>query len=65
MNTREEYEAAYGQVWDTTQLQIDFDVLGFGAPYVEVVRKSDGIRGALQFTHSPRFYFNFIPVGLV
>lgn len=48
-----------GQTWDTTQLQADFEVLGFGAPFVAVRRKSDGKKGSLEFTHHPRQYFNF------
>lgn len=52
-------EAAYGQVWDTGELQQDFSVQGFGAPLVIVVRKADGVIGSLMFQHRPRFYFNF------
>lgn len=48
-----------GQTWDTTQLQADFEVTGFAAPYVVVRRKSDGQKGMLQFTHSPRVYWGF------
>jgi hypothetical protein len=47
------------QTWDTTQLQEDFEVLGFAAPYVVVVRKADGAKGVLQFAHRPRVYFDF------
>lgn len=50
-----------GQTWDTTQLQADFEVIGFLAPYVVVRRKSDGQKGSLEFTHNPRQYFNFSP----
>lgn len=56
---REELEARVGQVWDTTQMQEDFSVVGFGAPYVVVSRKADNVEGSLQFQHQPRFYFNF------
>lgn len=56
---REAIEEQYGQVWDTQQLQEDFKVLGFMAPFVTVIRKSDGVRGALAFQHMPRYYFNF------
>ncbi len=56
---RAELEAKYGQVWDTSQLQDDFSVLGFMAPYVVVKRKSDGAKGSLTFQHDPRFYFDF------
>jgi hypothetical protein len=47
--------------WNTTELQEDFEVLGFQAPYVVVVRKSDGQKGSLEFEHRPRRYFNFEP----
>ena len=52
-----------GQTWDTTQLQEDFEVLGFAAPYVGVRRRSDGAEGLLEFTHRPRVYFNFQVAG--
>lgn len=48
-----------GQEWDTAALQQDFDVLGFSAPFVVVRRKSDGVKGTLEFKHSPRIYFGF------
>jgi hypothetical protein len=54
-------EALYGQVWNTTELGQDFDVIGFLAPYVGVRRKSDGVRGSLLFQDWPRFYFRFLP----
>ena len=50
-----------GPTWDTTQLQQEFSVIGFAAPFVIVRRKSDGQKGTLEFTHSPRVYFNFEP----
>lgn len=59
--TREYLQQQHGQVWDTKQLQDDFEVLGFCAPYVVAKRKADGQRGTLTFQHSPRFYFSFEP----
>jgi hypothetical protein len=56
---RQILEMEHGQVWDTQELQRDFDVHGFLAPFVSVVRKSDGAKGALMFQHRPRFYFDF------
>ena len=56
---RAELEARHGQVWDTAELQRDFDVIGFMAPFVVAIRKSDGVKGSLKFQHNPRFYFNF------
>jgi len=47
--------------WDTATLQRDFEVIGFLAPFVVVRRKSDGVKGSMEFTHNPRFYFNFVP----
>ena len=45
--------------WTTEELSRDFEVLGFLAPFVVVKRRSDGAKGSLEFTHSPRFYFNW------
>lgn len=59
--SRPDLEAKHGQVWDTTQLSDDFEVLGFAAPLVVVRRKSDRVRGSLMFQHNPRFYFGFQP----
>lgn len=53
-------EARVGQVWNTEELQRDFNVEGFLAPYVVVSRKSDGAVGSLQFTGYPRFYFTWV-----
>lgn len=57
---REELEHRYGTVWDTNQMMEEFTVMGFSAPYVVVTRKIDNVEGSLQFTHSPRFYFNWL-----
>jgi hypothetical protein len=58
---RHALEAKHGKVWDTTELQKDFDVVGFLAPFVIACRKSDGQQGSLMFQGSPRFYFSFQP----
>jgi len=57
--SREGLQATHGQVWDTDELGRDFEVIGFGAPFVVVRRKSDGAKGSLMFQHRPRFYFGF------
>jgi hypothetical protein len=59
--SREYLEAKHGQVWDTTELQRDFEALGFLAPLIIVRRRSDGVRGSLMFQHDRRFYFAFQP----
>lgn len=55
--------AETGPTWTTGELTRDFDVIGFAAPFVVVRRKSDGRKGSLEFTHSPRVYFGFTPDG--
>lgn len=65
-----EYEAAKlravakadnGPVWDTVELQRDYEVLGFMAPFVAVKRKSDSTTGTLTWVPAyPRFYYNFV-----
>jgi hypothetical protein len=59
-NSREALEAEHGQVWDTQQLRQDFEVIGFLAPVVVVRRRSDGVKGSLEFQHSPRLYWGFV-----
>lgn len=59
--TREELEQEHGQgnVWNTEEARDAFDFVGFMAPFVAVVRKSDGKEGMLTFQHAPRFYWDF------
>lgn len=53
-------EAAVADVkYTTSELQEHFEVISFLAPFVSVVRKSDGVKGTMMFDHSPRVYFNF------
>jgi len=40
----------------------DFEVLGFASPFVVVKRKSDGVKGSLEFARGDdgnRYYFRF------
>lgn len=46
-------------VWTTSTLQDEFEVTGFMAPFCVVRRKADGVKGSVEFAHSPRVYFNF------
>ena len=62
-NERATLEAEHGQVWNTAEMQADFDVTGFLAPFVVVIRKDDGKRGTLTFSHYPRFYWGFKAEG--
>jgi len=47
--------------WTTKELMSEFEVKSFIAPLVFVRRKSDGVEGTMEFTHSPRMYFDFRP----
>jgi hypothetical protein len=49
------------EVWDSSAVRQDFTITGFMAPFVTATRKSDGQKGTLMFTHSPRFYFSWVP----
>ncbi len=60
---RAELEKHGDKVWDTNQLTAEFDVDGFLAPYVSVIRKRDGAKGLMLFQHQPRFYFGFTEIG--
>ena len=41
----------------------DFEIHHFLAPLVVVTRRADGVKGTLEFTHMPRYYFGFQPDG--
>ncbi len=56
---RAELAKRFGQVWDTQSMLDAFDVLGFSGGFCAVIRKCDGKRGSLDFTHMPRFYHSF------
>ena len=57
---RKRLEKEYGQVWDIKELQEDFIIHSFLAPFCNVTRKSDNKRGMIGFQHLPRFYFRFV-----
>lgn len=59
--TRAHLIKQYGQVWDTRELNTEFEVLSYREPYVDVRRRADGRMGSLEFQRNPRFYFNFRP----
>lgn len=44
----------------TAEMQDLYEVIGFAYGYCAVKRKSDGVRGTLDFDHSPRYYYNFV-----
>ena len=48
------------KTWTTEEVRAEFEVLGFCAPFVVVKRLIDGVKGSLQFNHSPRIYFGWV-----
>lgn len=56
---RTEIETQVGPIVDTAELQQQYSVHSFLAPYVSVTRKADNVRGTMLFEHSPRFYYRF------
>lgn len=46
--------------WSTEELTEDFKVLGFSQGYCAVERKSDGQKGSLDFSGTPRKYHDFV-----
>ena len=54
---RAELEEFYGQIWDETELQQQYQIERHDAPYVHVVRLADGKHCTLAYTETPRFYF--------
>jgi len=58
---RENLESQFGEVWTTEQARELFEFVGFIAPHAVVRRKRDNQLGSVEFTHMPRFYFDFVP----
>ena len=58
---RERLEEKHGRVWDTQELQHEFEVLQFAAPLIVVRQKTTGRMGSMFFQHQPRFYWGFKP----
>ena len=58
---RQRLEAIHGvgNVWNTKEMQENFRVLSFLAPFCSVIRKNDNKKGVVEFQHSPRFYWGF------
>ena len=53
--------ATYDEVMTTAEAQEKYEFIGFGGGLVVVTRKSDGVRGSLNFTADyPRYYFDFM-----
>ena len=57
-----EAQVEHQETWTTQELQRDFEVIGFMAPYTVAMRKSDGAPGSLMFatgSDGNRYYFGW------
>ena len=57
--SREALEAKHGQVWDTQELQQDFEVTGSWLRSSSFVASRTVLLARLKFQHRPRYYFDF------
>ena len=57
--SREALVAKFGKVYDTPELQENFEIISFAAPFVYGVDKATGKKGTLMFQHNPRLYYSF------
>lgn len=44
----------------TDEMRKQYEVLGFAYGICVVRRRSDGMKGTLDFDHAPRVYYNFV-----
>ena len=58
---RKELEEKYGEknVYSTKEVEEEFEIISFLAPYCTARRRSDNKQGVLEFCDNPRFYFDF------
>ena len=57
---RDLVHAGFKDIMTAEEATEKYEFEGFGGGIVVVTRKSDGVRGSLNFTHIPRFYFDFL-----
>ena len=57
---RTDLSEKYGQVWNDSELLAEFAASIFDGPVLRVIRKSDGVRGAVAYIDKPRLYFAFV-----
>ena len=62
--SRADLESKHGQVWDTSELSEDFQVLGFAAPLVIVRRRSDRCARIVDVSASPEVLL-LVPTGVI
>ena len=63
--TREELALHHDAVWDTKEVGLEFEILGFKSPFVIAQCRRTGTRGTLIFQNSPRLFFGWDPERLI
>ena len=58
---RARLEKLHGKVYNTQEVQAEFDIEGFIFTCYRTSQAKSKISGTMEFQHSPRFYFNFRP----
>jgi hypothetical protein len=58
--SREQLEAEFGTVWDTSELAAAFVITAILGNEIVVRRKADNAVGTLTFQRDPPLYFHFI-----
>ena len=48
-----------GKCWTTDEVQDEFEILGFIAPFCAAIRRETKEKGALTFVHQPRLYYHW------
>jgi hypothetical protein len=59
-SARNDLTEKYGQVWNDAELLSEFAASIFDGPVLRVIRKADGVRGAVAYIDKPRLYFAFV-----
>ncbi len=52
-----------GPTWDLAAFEKDFEVIDYAAPFVVVIRRSDQLKGTLEYLSWPRTYFGWTPAA--
>jgi len=59
---RQAVELRYGQVWDQSEFEQDFEVVPLLKPLFLVRRRDDGAKGILSFHPTAKFFFHWSPL---
>lgn len=55
----QEIQEGGGECWTTDEVQDEFEIIGFMAPFCVAKRRETQEKGALTFVHRPRIYYSW------